>query len=933
MAKKNQTVAKRFAKAATFFDQLKLALEFHDDPAVLAAHSPLATPYFLNSAYHAQAADKAPSNAPVDWGRLLCEEIARATAQLWGGAIPTTQASLMQGVAQALNEGGNAGGQRGSSACYDFLMLELNYFKQIVRPRPRNQAEIYNDVLHISRATHDRHLREAVERLGEALLQRLRPTVRLESPTLRSALIGRTGLRTQALRALEQGQSVALVGVGGVGKTTLGTWLANRWARDNAFWFTVRPHFNDRLPSLLFALGYFLHQQGASSLWLQLVADGGKVHDANLALGLALADVEALPSAPLLCIDEIDLLRADDPEREQPHHAQMLDFVRGLRGHAPLLLMGQRAPLQTEVTLSLDRLSTEEMAQWLAHEQIAHAPEDLTKLAHYTDGNPRLLTLCLALHQTLGQPPLPETLLRLPQSPTLAPIWDRVRKRLAPSQRQLLHALSVFRDVVPRDAWLAVPLLNRAELDGAETDESSPVDPIADLVRHHLVQQDGAGAVALLPTLRTLLYEDLSVERREALHLNAARICAIRGEITEATYHLWRGGKAEQAVKFWFPQRQREIERGFATGALDIFAQISSNGLKPVQQRQLALLRAELYDFTGEPEKLVDNLASVEWPQDAVESIDAMYLWGIGLHLQGETSRAQERLNRGINIVSHLFNKYAQLHVRRGAIYMHEREMKDAWREASLARYHAEHLQGAIQDQLGNYSTAHAHHEKALNLAEDLGDRQAVARAQYYTGNAATRQQDFPTAFTYFDLAIQNYIAVGNRTQEMYVRSNMAACHILAEEYHSAIEQAQQAFIFYKRSNAPYWIALNTSNLAEAHFELGNFTDAEDYAFKTIQQEETDTFAYGLWILGRVRHAQGNPDAAKELLTQAIQIAEKNEDRWQVAYSRRTLGEVYAAAGDFDAAQRELSAALALFRQMEIAAEAEKTERLLTELG
>ena len=923
MVKKKQTVAKRFEKAATFFDQLKLALEFHDEPAVLAAHSPLATPYFLSSAYQVDKADGPLSNVPVDWGEMLRDELDRAAAQLWKGVLPSDQATLMQTVAQE--------GQSGSSARYDFLMLELNYFKQIVRPRPRNQAEIYNDVLHISRATHDRYLREAVARLGEALLQRLHPTVRLESPTLHSALIGRSGLRAQALRALEQGQSVALVGVGGVGKTTLGTWLAEHWARDNLFWFTVRPHFNDRLPSLLFALGCFLHRQGASSLWLQLVADGGKVADANLALGLALADVEALPSAPLLCIDEVDLLRADDPERENPHHAQMLDFVRGLRGQAPLLLMGQRAPLQTEVTLALDRLSSEEMAQWLAHEQIAHAPEDLAKLAHYTGGNPRLLTLCLALHHALGQPALVETLLRLPQSPTLAPIWDRVSKRLAPSQRRLLHALSVFRDAVPRDAWRSSPLL-KGVMEGVQTNGAASDDSITDLVRHHLVQQDSAGAVALLPTLRTLLYEDLSVERREALHLNAARICATRGEITEAAYHLWRGGKAEQAVKFWFPQRKREIERGFATGALDIFTQISANRLEPAQQRQLALLRAELYDFMGEPEKLVDNLAAVEWPRDAVESIDAMYMWGVGLHTQGNTNDAQKRLRIGIDIISHLFSKYTQLHVRRGTIYMHEREMKEAWAEANQARYHAEHLQGAIQDHLGNYEAAQKHHQTALLLAQKTGSRQACARTQYHLGILASRQQDFTTAFKYFEQARENYSSTGNQTQEMYVRSNQAACHILTAEYRESIVQAKEALSFYERANSPYWIALNACNLAEAHFELGDLTHAEEYAFKTIQQEETDTFAYGLWILARVRQAQGNPDAAIDLLTQAIQIAEENEDRWQVAYSRRTLGEVYAAMDDIEAAQRELSAALALFQQMEIAAEVEKTEGLLAGL-
>lgn len=912
MAKKNRTVGQRFQNASTFIDHVKLALEFCGEPDLLAAHSPLATPYFLSSAIEADG-----SVALVHWGHVLCAEIDRTAALLWNGLLPKERSDVEAAIEEEMQ---NTRGSR-----YDFWVLELNYFKRIVRPLPRNQAEIYSDILHISRATHDRHLREAVERLGELLLQRLRPTVRLESPTLRTALIGRETVRRSAWRALEEGKSVGLVGAGGVGKTTLGAWLAEQWVRSNVFWFTVRPHFNDRLPSLLFALGYFLHRHGASGLWLQLVADGGKLDDANLALGLALADIESLTQPPLICIDELDLLRADDPDRQNPHHAQILDFVSGLHHHAALLLIGQRALLESDLTLTLDKLSSVEISQWLQVHNIPYSSHDLAQLEMYTNGNPRLLTLCLALYQTLGDGELADTLVRLPHTPALAPIWERVRKRLQPLQRQLLNALSVFRDVAPRDAWQSQQLMaNRLEEDAD--------DPIARLIEHHLVQEDGTGGITLLPTLRTLLYDDLSAEARETLHVHAARICVTRGEITEAAYHLWQGNRAEAAVKLWYPQRQSQIERGFAGAALDIFAQISGSQLAPAQQRQLALLRAELYDFVGEPEKLVDNLASVEWPSDAVESIDALHLWGVGLHAQGHVDEAKEKLKRGIDVISHLFSKYAQVHVRRGTIYMQERAMKDAWREAKMAQYHAEHLQGAIQDQLGNYGVAHEHHSAALALAEESGDIQAIARTQYHLGMIATRQHKFQKAFTYFNHAIDNYVSIGNRTQEMYVRSNMVACYLLTENYLTSIEQAEQALHFYERINSPYWIALNASNLAEAHFELGNLPEAEQFAFKTIEQEETDTFAYGLWVLARVRQAQDRPEEAKGLLAQAIQIADDNEDRWQVAYSRRTLGEVCADVGELDAARREFGAAITLFQQMEIEAEVEKTQQLVERL-
>lgn len=913
MARKNRSFQQRFQNASSFTEHLKLALEFYREPDVLSQHSPLATPYFLSGAAELGKQDNPPEE-PIAWGRILCAEIKETAALLWGGPPPESSDELLDTLDQE--------SQSVRSDRYDFLVLELNYFKQIVHPKPRNQAEIYNDILHISRTSHDRHLRNAVGRLSERLLQRVRPTVRLELPTLRSAFIGRLDQRRILQKALQDGQSVALVGVGGVGKTTLGTWLAQRWTNQHLFWYTVRPHFNDRLPSLLFALAYFLHRQGASSLWLQMVADSGKIEDANLALGLLLADLESLPHPPLLCFDEVDMLRAGDPDREKPRHRQILDLIMGLRHHCPLLLIGQRSVVECDQTFSLDKLARSEIEEWLQYESIVYTDDELTQLEAYTSGNPRLLMLCFALHRTLERPKLADTLVRLPDTPGLAPIWDRIRRRLDLNARMHLYALSVFRDSAPRDAW---------PLESSSDEPNAPYasHPIETLINHHLVQEDGAGGVTLLPTLRTLLYEELNPEQKESFHLGAAGIYANRGEITEAAYHLWRGDRPAQAIQLWYPLRQREIERGFAPSALEIFSQLSATRLEPALQRQLGLLRAELYNFAGKPDKAVDQLESIPWPSESPDSIDAMQHWGRALSRQGETTRALDKFNDGIEHVHHFLNQCTQLHVLRGQIYMQNREIHNAWREANRAQYYAQNLQGTVQDQSGNYAAAKSHYEMALSLAEELQDIQAIARTRYFLGIVASRQQDFQTAFDCFDQAIKNFQKTGNKTQEMYARTNQAACYSQSGEFRTAIEQAEIALEFYERINSPYWISLNASNLAEAHFELGNPSEAEKYGLKTIEQEEPDTFAYGLWILGRVRQHQQEFDEAVQLLTQAIQISEEHQDRWQQGYSLRTLGQVYAKQGKLETAREKLSTALELFNDLDLAAEAEATNALL----
>ncbi len=969
MSKSMNALVKRFQNATTFYEQLKLALEYQAEPAILRAYSPLAKPYFLNQHGELTPAKEGKEidlptvdAATVDWGAVLGDKLREAASALWRGSLPTTAQALLAAVDDEATT-------HGRGARYHYLILELNYFKRLFTPPPKTQAEIYQEILHISRTSHDRFLKEAVEQLGTLLLQRLRPPLRLELPPFPGLLIGREQVHAQCLAQLEQGNSVTLTGPGGIGKSTLGAALVEAWPTPAVFWFTVRLGLNDHLNSLLFALGYFLHQQGASALWLQLIADEGKLEDINLALGLVRADIEALPLLPLLCFDEIDLLRATDVDRPNPHHGPMLSFIDSMQRHLPLLFIGQRAVLESDRTFALDRLQQADIERWLQWLQIPFSAADVTQLAHYTSGNPRLLTLCLTLHQLQQEADatarsttsragvqagaqaddrptiqdagsnLSTTLLQLPHTPALAPIWDRLRTRLSPHERQLLHALAVFRTLAPSDAWQQFSIdtgttggttgSTTGDTTGGTTGGESPfAAALAHLQQRHLIEGDESGSICLLPILHETLYAEMSVESRESYHLAAARIYTARGDYTEAAYHFCRGDQPAQAIAVWFPERRREIQRGQAGAALTIVEQISAHRLQRKQQKQLALLRGELYGLLGEPEKVVASLAAQTWNRDEAESVEALRLWGDALNLQGDAAGAQGKLQEGVQVVAYLLEQHAHLHVQRGLIHMQQREMKAAWQEATRARYFAENLQGAIQANLGNYATARGHYEVALTLAEELDDSQAAARTQYYLGIAAMQQQDVETAFAHYRAAIADYQRTGNRVQEVYARSNLAAAYLTAGDYRAAIAEATQALAFCERMNAPYWMAMNAANLAEAHFELGELEPAERYALQVIEHEEVDSYPYALFTLGSVRRVQGRYEDAQHFYGQSCRVAERNEDRFLLAYAQRGLGEVYADQGETVAAGEAFQQALALFQQLGIEAEVKATEEV-----
>lgn len=894
----------------TFFDTLKAALEQYTQPEQLGEQSPLAAPYFLGAAI-------TPTEAatPLGRGQALCRVLEQALTTLWGDVLPTQRTAMLQVLGEVDSQGNR-------TTRYDVLVLELNYFQRcFTNPAPRNQAEIYDDILHISRPTHDRHLRNAISRLGETLLAQVRPTFHLENPLPPATLIGRTELKNQVLALLQSGQSVALVGPGGIGKTALGAAIYQHWSTPARFWFTIRPTVNDQLRSLLFALGHFFHQHGSSSLWSQLIANGGKLEDANLALGLAKADLAQLDHLPLLCLDEIDLLQPPDAEKNTVQHTQLYEFIHSLLGCAPMLIIGQRARFTTTMTYPVPHLLTPAIVIWLQQQAIPATHQEIAALATYTGGNMRLLELCAALYQmaqaaatTAIPPSWPAILAELPQTPALAPIWQRLEQRLSKAERQLLQALAVFRTPAPQDAWTMV------------ADSVAPLHHLLDL---HLVQANGQGGIFLLPALRELIYSESPIEWREQAHCYAAQVRLARGEYTAAAYHYVQSGAPELAMESWYPQREQEINRGQADAALLIFQQVSLQRLPAKAREQLALLRSELYAFTGQPEKAQADLASVQWAPDQERSIDAALLWGNLLNTQGDAPNALAKYDEGLDLTTRLLNKNVLLHVRKSNVHLLQRTMTQAWREANLARYTTENLFGTIQDMSGNPIAARSHYRIALALAEDLNFVPGIARSHYNLAILAMRQQELQTALAHHTQALHYYQQAGDRIHVEKSFSLLATIQMQAGDYQAALASSQRALRFFQTLQDPQEIALNANNLAESYLELGDLAQAQHYAELVIAQEEPDHHGNALFTLGRLHQAMAHFTTAEAYLQQAQTLCRQHEDRYLLAYTLRELGLVYRAQQKMVESQLALQEAHHLFVQQGIPNEATQTERLL----
>lgn len=880
------TSRKPATNRTTFFDHLKQALEAFDDADWLGTHSPLAAPYFLGDAV--RQADATATGR----GQTLRREIEHVLQTLWGGPLPSDGNAMLA-----------AADVDSQSSRYDCLILELNYLKQRFRPTPRNQSDIYNDILHISRPTHDRHLRAAVERLGGHLLRRLRPTVRPEQPVSPVHLIGREEVQTQAVAQLIEGKTISLTGPGGVGKSSLAAVLTDAWRSPAVFWYTVRPSFNDQLDSLLFALGHFLHRQGASTLWHQLVADGGRIKDPSLAVGLARSDLATL-NQPLLCFDELDFLRPLTHGTERANHTQLLEFIDSLRGHSAMILIGQRAFWESDADFALDGLNLAQLTTLLAAMSVPHTGEDALTLHALTAGNPRMVDLCVTLFQAGSGESFGDVLAQLPQFQALLPLWLRLERRLPAPERRLLQILSVFRADAPADVW--------------RSGEAEEADALARLIERRLVREDGQGGVSLLPALSEIVFAELPAETQEDLHLYAAQIRQERGEYTSAAYHLLKAGQLDEAVALWYAHREEEIHRGQAGAALAIFEQISLRRLSRARQKELRLLRSELYQLTGAPDQVIETLAAADWDENDTGQVDAALLLGRAYERQGRSEQTQQSYAQGLAAADKLLGRMVELHVQRSLTYLHGRDMQEAWQDVQRARYLVENMTGTLHEQSGRFEEARRHYESALAIAQETGYLAGVARSLHNLGNVYSRQRLLDQAISYYAQSMQVHEQMGNRVGLEVARSGIVAPYMQAARYNEAIVEARRALTFFGAMGDSFWVALNGSNLAEAHFEAGNVAEAESYAQMVLAEEERHSHPYALFTLGRVRAAQDKYDDAQYALEQARALAEMNEDRYLVAYCWEELGKVQRAAQDKRAARASFAQAADLFKALKI---------------
>jgi tetratricopeptide (TPR) repeat protein/transcriptional regulator with XRE-family HTH domain len=357
--------------------------------------------------------------------------------------------------------------------------------------------------------------------------------------------VPRTGILTELRERLASDRAVVVLGLPGMGKTTLAAALAREHGPEPVCWLTLSAGLTTSADALLSRLGRALGVEEPSPpppLETRLERFGA-----------------ALLARPLLvCLDGAQLIRDDQAVLRTLGHLVEATPAR------LLLTSREQLPLPGLSTLRLGGLEPPE-ARTLVARLGGPLPAELAeRLVARTGGSPMLLRLSLAQLRTAPNPArLIEHLETQPE--VAAYLLDTTLRHLGESAGMLLALVAVFRQPVDLHDETLVDLYQASE------GPRDLLEDLGELQRYQLI--DHPAQAQLHPLVRDHVYARLvgDVARRRRLHRVAATWYElVREDALEAAWHFSQAGEVAQASEVLAGQVRALVRAGRALTAADL---------------------------------------------------------------------------------------------------------------------------------------------------------------------------------------------------------------------------------------------------------------------------------------------------------------------------------------------------------------------------
>lgn len=213
---------------------------------------------------------------------------------------------------------------------------------------------------------------------------------------------------------------------------------------------------------------------------------------------------------------------------------------------------------------------------------------------------------------------------------------------------------------------------------------------------------------------------------------------------------------------------------------------------------------------------------------------------------------------------------------------------------------------------LRDYVAARDDVERALELAQDMGDRAAIANAYFQASHIAQRQGHYVLSRSYAQRAKDLYQQLNDERNVGRLLLMLGGLTLLLGDEEHAVEHLKASYSRALDTDSPADAAQALEGLARVHLNRGEYDQAEELARKALdllqgREDYLHEVCPSQLVLGRALMERGRLDEAGECFRAADAAAEQ-----LASISHRT--EAWVALGDLAARRGEDREAARLYR-------------------
>jgi tetratricopeptide (TPR) repeat protein len=213
---------------------------------------------------------------------------------------------------------------------------------------------------------------------------------------------------------------------------------------------------------------------------------------------------------------------------------------------------------------------------------------------------------------------------------------------------------------------------------------------------------------------------------------------------------------------------------------------------------------------------------------------------------------------------------------------------------------------------LRDYVAAHDDVERALELAQDMGDREAIANAYFQASLVAQRQGHYVLSRSYAQRAKELYHQLNDERNVGRLLLMLGGLTLLLGDEDNAVEHLKASYSRALDTDSPADAAQALEGIARVHLNRGEYDQADSLARNALEllqgrEDYLHEVCPSQLVLGRALLERGRLDEAEECFRAADAAAEQ-----LASISHRT--EAWVALGDLAARRGHDGEAARLYR-------------------